>query len=48
VPHEQLGDRNISFALTAEAGAILLARGYSPAYGARPLRRLIEKVRTCS
>ena len=36
-------DRNISLALDATGSAALLAAGYDPAYGARPLRRLVEK-----
>jgi ATP-dependent Clp protease ATP-binding subunit ClpB len=39
----RLADREITLELTAEASALLANRGYDPAYGARPLRRLIQR-----
>jgi ATP-dependent Clp protease ATP-binding subunit ClpB len=39
---ERLADRNITMELTAEAGDWLAEHGYDPAYGARPLKRLIQ------
>jgi ATP-dependent Clp protease ATP-binding subunit ClpB len=38
-----LEDRKISLDLTPEARAWLADKGYDPAYGARPLRRVIQK-----
>ncbi len=38
-----LQERNIGLRLTDEARKLLAARGYDPEYGARPLRRLIQK-----
>ncbi len=38
-----LEDRKISLDLTPEARAWLAEKGYDPAYGARPLRRVIQK-----
>lgn len=38
-----LMDRNITLGLDASGAAALLSAGYDPAYGARPLRRLVEK-----
>ncbi len=38
-----LEDRKIRLDLTAEARAWLADKGYDPAYGARPLRRVIQK-----
>jgi ATP-dependent Clp protease ATP-binding subunit ClpB len=40
---KRLADRRITLTLTAAARADLAARGYDPAFGARPLRRLIER-----
>ena len=37
------GERNISLALTDKAREFLAERGFDPAYGARPLKRLIQK-----
>ena len=39
----QLAERKVSIKLTAKARAWLAKTGYEPAYGARPLRRLILK-----
>jgi ATP-dependent Clp protease ATP-binding subunit ClpB len=39
----RLADRRLNLELTAAAKAWLADRGYDPAYGARPLRRLIAK-----
>ncbi|MBZ5701944.1 MAG: ATP-dependent chaperone ClpB [Acidobacteriia bacterium] len=39
-----LAERNITLELTAEARALLLREGYDPAYGARPLRRTIQRL----
>jgi len=41
--HLQLAERKVSIRLTPGARAWLAAKGYEPAYGARPLRRLILK-----
>jgi len=41
---ERLKDRNIGLEITNEAKDIILERAYSPSYGARPLRRFIQKV----
>jgi ATP-dependent Clp protease ATP-binding subunit ClpB len=38
-----LGKRNISMALTEAALDVLIELGYDPAYGARPLKRVIQK-----
>jgi ATP-dependent Clp protease ATP-binding subunit ClpC len=40
---KRLADRNIRLELDDEAKAWLLKRGYEPAYGARPLRRAIQR-----
>ncbi len=40
---EQLAEKNISIKLTPNARKWLAQEGYEPAYGARPLRRLIMK-----
>ncbi len=39
----RLADRRLTLAVTPDARAWLAERGYDPAYGARPLRRLIQK-----
>ncbi|AGC69023.1 chaperone protein ClpB [Thermoclostridium stercorarium subsp. stercorarium DSM 8532] len=41
---ERLKDRNIKLEITDEAKEVILDRAYSPSYGARPLRRFIQKV----
>ena len=39
----RLKPREITFRLTPEATAFLIEKGYDPAYGARPLRRAVER-----
>jgi len=39
----RLKPRQITFRLTPEATAFLIENGYDPAYGARPLRRAVER-----
>src|SRR5271170_7619866 len=39
----RLKPREITFRLTDEATAFLIEKGYDPAYGARPLRRAVER-----
>jgi ATP-dependent Clp protease ATP-binding subunit ClpC len=39
----RLKPREITFRLTPEASAFLIEKGYDPAYGARPLRRAVER-----
>ncbi|MGH7409927.1 MAG: ATP-dependent Clp protease ATP-binding subunit, partial [Candidatus Methylomirabilis sp.] len=39
----QLGERKISLAVDDEAKDFLINRGYDPTYGARPLRRAIQR-----
>ena len=39
----RLADRRLALELTPAAKAWLADRGYDPAYGARPLRRLVAK-----
>jgi ATP-dependent Clp protease ATP-binding subunit ClpC len=41
--HNRLKAREITFRLTPEATAFLIEKGYDPAYGARPLRRAVER-----
>jgi ATP-dependent Clp protease ATP-binding subunit ClpB len=38
-----LSERKITVELSAEAKALLAEKGYDPAYGARPLKRVIQK-----
>jgi len=38
-----LADRRITLELTPEARDFLLAEGYDPVYGARPLKRVIQR-----
>jgi len=40
---KRLSDRRISLDVTDEAKALLAHRGYDPAFGARPLKRLIQR-----
>jgi len=40
---KRLSDRNIGFKVSPDAVSWLTENGYDPAYGARPLRRLIQK-----
>ncbi|GAA1602035.1 ATP-dependent Clp protease ATP-binding subunit [Leucobacter chromiireducens] len=39
----RLSDRRLTLAVTPEARGWLASRGYDPSYGARPLRRLMQK-----
>ena len=39
-----LEDRKITLELSAAANTLLLEEGYDPAYGARPLRRTIQRL----
>jgi ATP-dependent Clp protease ATP-binding subunit ClpC len=41
--HTRLKPREITFRLTAEATSFLIEKGYDPSYGARPLRRAVER-----
>jgi len=41
--NERLKDRNMRLEVTEEAKKELARRGYDPAFGARPLRRTIQK-----
>jgi ATP-dependent Clp protease ATP-binding subunit ClpC len=41
--HNRLKGREITFRLTPEATTFLIEKGYDPAYGARPLRRAVER-----
>ena len=41
--NERLADREISIRLTQEAEAYIVDQGYDPVYGARPLKRYIQK-----
>jgi ATP-dependent Clp protease ATP-binding subunit ClpC len=40
---ERLSDRNVDFELTEAARNELVREGYDPAYGARPLRRTVQR-----
>jgi len=40
---DRLADHNLELELTAEAKQFLIEKGYNPDFGARPLRRAIEK-----
>ena len=42
--NERLGERAISLEATGEAKDLLSERGYDPQFGARPLRRVIQKL----
>ena len=41
--HTRLKTRSITFRLTPEAVSFLIEKGYDPSYGARPLRRAVER-----
>jgi ATP-dependent Clp protease ATP-binding subunit ClpB len=41
---KRLAERNVRIELTAAARELLLQEGYDPAYGARPLRRTIQRL----
>jgi ATP-dependent Clp protease ATP-binding subunit ClpB len=40
---KRLADRQISLQVTPAARELLANKGYDPSYGARPLKRLIQK-----
>jgi ATP-dependent Clp protease ATP-binding subunit ClpB len=40
----RLADKNISIEVTAQAKEFLARRGYDPVYGARPLKRVIQRM----
>ncbi|MBU6334566.1 MAG: AAA family ATPase [Chloroflexi bacterium] len=40
----RLAEQGIGLALSAEARALLVREGYNPAYGARPLRRTVQRL----
>ncbi len=40
----RLAEQGIALALDAEARALLVREGYNPAYGARPLRRTVQRL----
>jgi ATP-dependent Clp protease ATP-binding subunit ClpB len=40
---QRLGDRKISLELSDDAKRFLVKEGYDPAYGARPLRRVLQR-----
>ena len=42
--HKRLAEQNMTMEVTAEAKAKLVEDGYDPAYGARPLRRTIQRL----
>ncbi|MEA4883554.1 MAG: ATP-dependent Clp protease ATP-binding subunit [Clostridia bacterium] len=42
--HQHLAPRGISLVFTESARALLLREGYDPEYGARPLRRVIQRM----
>jgi ATP-dependent Clp protease ATP-binding subunit ClpB len=41
---KRLADRRITLEITAEARALLAREGYDPVYGARPLKRTIQRM----
>ena len=41
---QRLGERKLTLELTSEARSTLVDAGYDPAYGARPLRRAIQRL----
>ena len=41
--NERLADRNISVELSDAAKAFIVENGYDPIYGARPLKRFLQK-----
>lgn len=41
--NRRLSDRELTVELSDEARAYILENGYEPAYGARPLKRFIQK-----
>jgi ATP-dependent Clp protease ATP-binding subunit ClpB len=41
---KRLADRQVQIELTPSARSLVLAEGYDPAYGARPLRRTVQRL----
>ena len=41
--NQRLADRNITVRLTKEAKDFVIENGYDPVYGARPLKRFIQR-----
>ena len=41
--NKRLADKELSIALTEEAKAFIVENGYDPVYGARPLKRYLQK-----
>ena len=41
--NERLADRELRIELTDEAAGFIVENGYDPVYGARPLKRYIQK-----
>ena len=41
--NKRLADKELSIALTEEAKAFIVEHGYDPVYGARPLKRYLQK-----
>jgi len=41
--NKRLSDRELSIALTSEAKAFIIEEAYDPVYGARPLKRYLQK-----
>jgi len=41
--NERLADRELKIELTDEAAGFIVENGYDPVYGARPLKRYIQK-----
>jgi ATP-dependent Clp protease ATP-binding subunit ClpB len=41
---ETLAERHIAFEVTPEAKVLIAAQGYDPVYGARPLKRVIQRL----
>ncbi|MBQ9827050.1 MAG: hypothetical protein IJM62_00030, partial [Lachnospiraceae bacterium] len=41
--NSRIADREISVALTDDARDYIISKGYDPSYGARPLKRFLQK-----
>ena len=41
--NERLADREVSISVTPQAEALIAEEGYDPIYGARPLKRYVQK-----
>ena len=41
--NERLADRNLTIELTRDAESFIIEQAYDPVYGARPLKRYIQK-----